>query len=174
MIDKITYEKILENPEVIFKFEASDLLDPTITTFLWDNPHLKNKNVDDDKLVALVCDFEEQNKLQESFKNNDELASFLDRGAPISTSYATMFVRVINKSSLSDYFYEPFVFIPIMMMASGKIKSNLDNDALLLKDISNFRLIPKEQGNIEFVKEKVKGFYKQFYQLKEYYESNRT
>ena len=174
MIDKITYEKILENPAVIFKFEASDLLDPTITTFLWDNPHLKNKNVDGDKLVALICDFKEQDKLQEGFKNNDELARFLDNGAPISTSYGTMYIRVINKSSLSDYFYEPFVFIPIMMMASGKIKSNLDNDALLLKDISNFRLIPKEQGNIEFVKEKVKGFYKQFYQLKEYYESNRT
>ena len=174
MIDKITYEKILENPAVIFKFEASDLLDPTITTFLWDNPHLKNKNVDGDKLVALICNFKEQDKPQEGFKKNDEIVGFLDKGAPISTSYGTMYIRVINKSSLSDYFYEPFVFIPIMMMASGRIQNSLDNDALLLKDIGNFRLIPKNQRDIEYVREKIKSFYKQFYQLKEYYESNRT
>lgn len=31
MREKLTYERVFENPAIVFKYDASELLDPTIT-----------------------------------------------------------------------------------------------------------------------------------------------
>ena len=170
MREKITYERIAENPSIVFKYEAGELLDPTITTFLWDNPTRKNLNMPEDKLFALIVDYKEK----EGSFDVQETASFFTPGEEVKTQVINMWARVINKSDLSNYIYEPFVFVPVLMVASGRMQNDFELDTLLLRDTNNFRLIPTEQRDIEIVKTKIKSFYKQFYQLKEYYESNKS
>lgn len=179
--EKLTYDKIMNEPGSIFKYEPSDLMNPEIATFLWDNPYTEEVTRDNGAIMVMIADYDvpqKENPSPDSFEEGfqttltpsyDGANNFLGT----KTEVIDISVKPIKKEDISNYVYEPSVFAGILM-------SSASADASKFFEVykgnihMGVRFVDKKKTNSEFFKSKVKSFYKHFYAIKKRYEESNS